>query len=102
MNGPFAFESADTAGRPHFIISCSGFNPHSINQEEQAATKKRMLGLLVRILVRVFLIQDIDKLLREMFRDEAALDRSIDFTSSLVTTGNVLGHSCQNQYQSVG
>lgn len=93
VNGPFAFESADTAGRPHFIVSCSGFNPHSMNQEEQAATKKRMLDLLVRILVRVFLIQDIDKLLREMFRDEAALDRSIDFTSSLVTTGNVLGHS---------
>jgi hypothetical protein len=62
-------------------------------QDVQAKAKKQIFDLLVRILARVFLIQDIKKLVRDMFRDEAALERSIDFTSSLVTTGNVLGHS---------
>jgi hypothetical protein len=93
VEGPFKFETADIAGRPHLTVSCSDFNPHSMTREAQAEAKKRLFNLLVHVLTRVFLIQDVKKLVRDLLRDEAALQRSIDFTSSLVTAGNVLGHS---------
>ena len=93
VGGPFKFEATDKGGRPHVSVSCSGFNPHQMSREVQSEVKKRLFDLLIHVLTRVFLILDVKKLLRDLFKDEAALERSIDFTSSLVTTGNVLGYS---------
>lgn len=93
VDGPFKFEAKDKGGRPHVTVSCSGFNPHQMTREAQSEAKRRLFELLVHVLTRVFLITDIKKLVQDLFRDEAALERAIDFTTSLVTTGNVLGYS---------
>ncbi len=93
VDGPFKFEATDNGGRPHITVSCSGFNPHQMTREAQSEAKKRLFDLLVHVLTRVFLITDVKKLVRDLFQDEAALERAIDFTTSLVTTGNVLGYT---------
>ena len=93
VEGPYSFETVDIAGRPLITVSCGDFSPNSMSRETQGEAKKRLFDLLVHILTRVFLVQDIEKLIRDLFQDEAALQRSIDFTSSFVTAGNVLGHS---------
>jgi hypothetical protein len=62
-------------------------------REAQAEVKEKLFELLVQVLARVFLLDEPDEDLERLFRDDAALERAIDFTSSLVSTGNVLGHS---------
>jgi len=92
-HSPFVFQMKDQAGRPHVEVSCTKFSPHSMSKEEQKQVKDKLFELLIHILARVFLVQDVTQLVVKLFGDELALQRSIDFTSSFVTSGNVLGCS---------
>src|SRR5207302_10895302 len=53
--------------------------------------KENVSSLLIHVLSRVFMIDNIEETLTKLFRDEQAIDRAINFTSSLVTTSNILG-----------
>lgn len=88
---PFGFEMQEHGGRPHIEIRCVSFNPHQVSGEMQTAVKQKLLGLLMEILARVFLIRDPEQVFSRMLRDELAPERALDFTTSLVTLGNVLG-----------
>jgi len=63
----------------------------------QKHVKDKLFELLLHILARVFLVQNIRHLVLKLFRDELALQRSIEFASGLVTSGNVLGESQSNR-----
>lgn len=67
--------------------------------EAQREIKEKLFELLVAILARVFLLPDPKKLTTKLFREERALERSINFTSSFVTLGNVLGHTLKRGCQ---
>jgi tetratricopeptide (TPR) repeat protein len=89
---PFAFELTDRGGRPHVEIRCSSFSPHQIPLEMQAAIGQTLFDLLVEIFARVFFVDDPDRVLTQLLREENAPERALQFTTSLVTLGNVLGH----------
>ena len=85
------FEIADREGRPHVDVRCKNFHPHKIALDDQQQVKATISDLLMHVLARVFIIDDIEETLTKLFRDEQAVDRAINFTSSLVVAGNILG-----------
>jgi len=90
---PFEFSLQDENGKPRGIIACSSFDPHNMPLEKQGEIKDKLLESMATIIARVLMIPDPDKDLLELFHEEHGLDRSISFTGSFVTIGNVLGYT---------
>lgn len=90
---PFGFKMQDRDGRPYLEILCSTFDTYKMSVENQKRVKDRMLDLLPHIHARVFSISATEHALIKLFRDELALERSVNFTSSFVTLSNVLGQT---------
>ncbi|MBI5656420.1 MAG: hypothetical protein HZC44_06205 [Geobacter sp.] len=88
----FEYEVKDISGRPYADLKCSDFNPHCMSLEAQSSLKDKLLELLMSLFARVFLHDDFEQFATKLFRDELAIQRSIDFTGSFVALGNVLGH----------
>jgi len=89
---PFEFELRDQTGRPHIVISCAEFDPHSMSLEHQGEIQEKLFELLTTIIARILLIHDPDQFFQKLFDQELALERAIGFTGSFVTVGNVLGY----------
>jgi hypothetical protein len=89
---PFTIEAPDHHGRPHIELRCGSFEPHTLCLDEQRRVKERLLELVAHIIARVFAKGDPEPLLTKLFRDELAPHRALDFTTSFVVVGNVLGH----------
>lgn len=90
---PFGFKVMDVDGRPLVEVRCVTFDPFNLSRDEQNEIKDRLLKLLFDILARVFIVGNIEDTLQELFGDELAIERAINFTSSFITLGNVLGAS---------
>ena len=88
---PFEFDLQDQTGRPHIDITCSMFDPHTMSGALQEAYKETLFKLLATIVARIIVTNDMEQALTKLFRDEKALERSVNFTGSFVTVGNVLG-----------
>jgi hypothetical protein len=88
---PFDFTVEERDGRPTVDVHCREFDPHSVSPQSQAHVKEGVFQLLANVLPRVFFFPDVEETLGTLFGDELALERSIHFTSSFVTLGNVLG-----------
>jgi hypothetical protein len=97
---PFDFELQDRAGRPQINIACRVFDPHSMSLEAQSEIQERLTELLASIIGRTIMIENPERLLEKLFRDELALERSIGFTGSFVTVGNILGYAPKTQISS--
>ena len=90
---PFEVSVLDENGRPRVMIACSSFDPHSMPLDKQKEIKDHLLDLIATIMARILLVSDPDKDLVQLFHEEHGLDRSISFTGSFVTIGNVLGYT---------
>ena len=89
---PFSFEIKEDTGRPEIEITCRDFDPHSMSLKKQGKIWGKILKLLITVTSRIIVIRDKTEL-DKLFREEMALDRSLGFTGSFVTIGNVLGYS---------
>jgi hypothetical protein len=90
---PFEFELKDREGRPHMEISCAAFNPHSMSFELQGQVKEQLRDLMIHIIARICLVEDMEKTVKKLFKDEHALERAINYSNSFIVLGNVLGHT---------
>jgi hypothetical protein len=90
---PFSFRVDDCHGRPQIHVRCGVFNPYHVSPDLQIKLKDRISLLITDILARTILMKDPEQTLTKLFQDELAMDRSINFTSSFVALGNVLGNS---------
>jgi hypothetical protein len=88
---PFAFEATDIDGKPCVEIGCRTFEPHKLSIVDQGKLKDRLFELVAHILARVFQMRDPTSLLTRLFRDDLAPQRALDFTTSFVVVGIVLG-----------
>lgn len=88
---PFTFETMDEDGKPYVEVSCRAFMPHKLTPEEQTRLKNRLFDLLVHILARGFIMKQPESLITKLFRDDLAPQRALDFTTSFVVIGCVLG-----------
>lgn len=79
-----------------FDITCGQFDTNSLASAAQQELKDKILGLLVSVLARAFVLgEDPSDASLRLIGDDRALERALNFTSSFVTIGNVLGHSRQ-------
>lgn len=90
---PFSFSLIEHDGRPHFDVKCREFSPHCMSSEKQKEIKEKLFELVATVLASTFRFGDLDETLTTLIRDELALERSINFTSSFVTMANILGPS---------
>lgn len=86
-----SFEMTDREGRPHIEVRCSPFHPHKLAPDDQQKVRSAISDLLVHLFARAFLIENLEETLTKLLRDEQAIDRSLNFTSSLIVLGNILG-----------
>ena len=93
---PFAFHADYQDGLPHVEIGCLSFSPHQLSLDEQAAIRKALFDVVVAVAARVFLIKEPEQFFTKLFRDDLAAQRALDFTTSFVVVGNVLGYNPKN------
>ena len=89
----FGFNLEDRDGIPHLEIQCSDFTTHDMSAEAQEEARNRINEILVAVLARAFNLKKPEEALTKLLRDEGALERAVNFTSSFVVQGNVLGSS---------
>ena len=92
---PFTFDTADVDGRPSVEIRCYPFSPQKLSIDEQTRLKNRIFEVVAHILARAFLLPDTSDLLSRLFHEDLAPQRAIDFTTSFVVVGNVLGRDAK-------
>lgn len=90
---PFEFHIEYRDGLPHVEIGCHIFSPHTVSREEQGAIKDTVFKVIVGIAARTFFIENPEQFFTKLFRDELASQRALDFTTSFVVVGNILGHN---------
>lgn len=88
---PFSFEVTDEGGIPGVVVTCAEFDPHNAAPDVQSALRDRTFEVLTALISRLLLIENPKTLLHKLLVEEMALDRSLSFTGSFVTAGNVLG-----------
>ena len=88
---PFEFSIDDESGLPHLAILCQCFDPDEISVEQQRDLKERIAEMVAHT-IGYIVIPD-EEGINQLFRDDAALPRAIDFTGSFQALGNVLGKS---------
>lgn len=89
---PFTFELRDRDGKPHIELRCRSFEPHTLSPDEQSRLKERLFELVAHVIARVFIMSDPEPLLTKLFRNDLAPQRALDFTTSFVVVGNILGY----------
>ena len=88
-----SFDLRDRQGRPHLEIRCSDFSPHDMSGEAQQEARNKLRDLVIAVMARVYILKNPEDTLTKLLHDEGALERAVNYTSSLVVQGNVLGSS---------
>ena len=90
---PFEYKVSARDGHPHFAVTCAEFSPHRLSPEQAASIKERMLECLSNILASILWINgSFEAYMQQLFGDELALQRALDFTGSFVALGNLIGN----------
>ena len=89
----FSFHLKDCEGRPHLEIRCGDFSPHDMSGEAQQEARNKLRDLLIAVMSRVYVLKNPEDTLTKLLHDEGALERAVNYTSSFVVQGNVLGSS---------
>lgn len=90
---PFRFDFVEKDGRPAIEIVAADFNPHKMSPTLQHELKDKLTELLANIIARFFVVEMSEERLRGFIKHELALERAVNFTSSFVSLGNVLGYT---------
>lgn len=91
---PFEYTMSTQDGHPHFAISCAEFSPNRLTPEQMSAIKGKMLECLSYVLAHILWINgSFEAYMKQLFGDELALQRALDFTGSFVALGNLIGNS---------
>lgn len=90
---PFKFELENSQGRPYLSVVLKKKDLQTLTMEEQDRIKEKMNELVVLVTTRITIVGDPNVLTENLCVDERGLERSVHFTTSLVTTRNVLGEN---------
>jgi hypothetical protein len=88
---PFSFEVEEQQGRPNLSIRLKTKDLQALTLDEQDRIKKKMVDLIAQVMARITIVSDPEVLIRKLCADERGMERAVHFTTSLVTTQNVLG-----------
>lgn len=90
-NEPVEFFVDEDSGYPHLTVMCRSFDADTLNVEQQHELKERIAEMVAQAVIGYIVIAD-EQDLEQLFRDDSALSRAIDFSGSFQVLGNVLGH----------
>jgi hypothetical protein len=91
---PFEYKVSARDGHPHFVVTCAEFPPHRLSPEQMALVKEKMLECLSNVLAYVLWINGpFEAFMQQLFGDELALQRALDFTGSFIALGNLIGNN---------
>lgn len=90
---PFSVSVEERAGRPHLVVRCRAFDPHSIPVNEQGAVREAVFNVAVTALAQIVVFKDFERDLETLFREERVQERAFAFTGTFGTQANVLGAS---------
>jgi len=88
---PFRVTQAPVAEPPAVEIAYALFDPAALSGEQQAEIRLALREVVGRIMARAFYLGNLEKVLSQLFGDERGLDRSLNFTGSFVTAGDLMG-----------
>ncbi len=77
---------------PVITIKAKEFNPHVVPKADQSKITDSIFKILVDATALVVMFKDTEKDLEDIFGTERSPERALNFTSSFITLGNVLGH----------
>ncbi|RAU90890.1 hypothetical protein [Paenibacillus sp. YN15] len=80
----------DIQGNLHYNITCSNFTKETFIKSQQE-TKEFLFNFIVNFISKVFLFKDYEKQLEKLIVSDEALNRSIEFTSSIFVVDDLLG-----------
>lgn len=81
----------DDGDRPTINVTCGSFNPHKLSQEEQSKMTDHIFKIVAELMGRVVLFKDFEDDFEALMREGAA-DRALNFTTTFIRLGNVLGY----------
>lgn len=81
----------DDKGYPVIHVVCGKFNPHKLTSKEQSEMADNILKVVADLLVRIIMFSDFKKEMG-IILEEGAMDRALNFTSTFVRLGNILGY----------
>jgi hypothetical protein len=87
---PFDFTIDEVDGRPVIQVLCGHIQSRSVTSKQRNEQQEKSTEMLIQMLACVLAITETDGQLKELFKEENAISRAVDFTSSLVTTINIL------------
>lgn len=73
-------------------VTVPEFNPHSISGKNQGILGKSIQELAIKVVGSIVMFAETKKSLEKIFGEERAFDRSVNFTSSYIRLGNVIGY----------
>ncbi|HYI23163.1 MAG TPA: hypothetical protein VEX62_11050 [Candidatus Limnocylindrales bacterium] len=89
---PFSIEGREVLGAPEWELAFATFDPSTLDAGRQADLKEAIRDGVMRIAARCFHFADsVADVAEQLFGEERALDRSLNFTGSFVVASNVLG-----------
>ncbi len=86
------FELKDVDGHPEYSIHIGELNPYSISMEHSQEIQDAILHIAVETIARITIMDNPDETFRTLLEEELVIDRSVGFTGSFATVGNILGH----------
>jgi hypothetical protein len=91
---PFVFKVEDSGTKLRCLITCAAsLDPNKVRHEDQGKIKNKLFELIVHVVGEGFLIPDFMEKFEKVFFKDGGIDRALNFTGSIVTLGNVLGHT---------
>ncbi|WP_152547730.1 hypothetical protein [Paenibacillus ehimensis] len=85
------FSHSDINGSLHYSINCSDFNKSTFVKSQQE-TKEFLFNFMVDFISNVFIFKDYKNQLEKLIVIDDALNRSIEFTSSIFVIEDLFGH----------
>jgi hypothetical protein len=90
---PFSIHHSETGPGLQCSVRCPSFNPHNLRREDQNEIKNKLLELMAAVVANTAPVSDFKERIARLFGAHGGFDRALNFTSSFVTLGNVLGHN---------
>lgn len=90
---PVGVSVEERAGRPHLVVRCQTFDPHSMPVDKQVVAREAVFHAAMTALAQIVVFKDYERNLEALFRDERVSERAVAFTSTFGRQANVLGAS---------
>ena len=97
---PISVSVEERAGRPHLVVRCQAFDPHSLPVDKQVVVREAVFHATVTALAQIVVFKDYERNLEALFRDERVSERAVAFTSTFGRQANVLGASPKTRLSS--